>query len=183
MSLPTVPLNVLGWCLRAWHDADAPGLVRHANNLNVWRNMSERFPHPYTLEIAQHWVRAGHIDFGGDNWAIALDGAAAGGCGIHQQPGENRSNAEIGYWLAEPYWGRGVATDVVRTLKRLAFERAEVMRVFAPVHADNPASMRVLEKNGFVREGVPRQSAIKAGQVIDSVQYATYRHRAQESPP
>ncbi len=164
MPLPTLPLGIDGWCLRAWRAADAESLARYANNERVWRNMSEAFPHPYSLALAQHWVDRGHIDFGGDNWAIAFDDEAVGGCG-----------AEIGYWLGEPFWGRGVVTQVARVLTEQAFARPEVTRVFAPVHADNPASMRVLQKNGFYREAELRRSALKAGHVIDRVQWARLR--------
>lgn len=173
--LPSFPLDLHGWTLRAWRASDAESLAQHANNERVWRNMSEAFPHPYTLEAARHWVARGHIDFGGDNWAIALDDDAVGGCGLHQGAGGERCNVEIGYWLGEPYWGRGVVTQVARVLTEQAFARPEVSRVFAAVHADNPASMRVLQKNGFFREAELRQSAIKAGRVIDRVQWARLR--------
>jgi RimJ/RimL family protein N-acetyltransferase len=82
-ALPTLPLATPGLVLRAWQAADAPHLARHANDEAVWRNMSEDFPYSYTLAIAQHWVEHGYIDFGGGNWAIAVDGVAVGGCGIH----------------------------------------------------------------------------------------------------
>jgi [ribosomal protein S5]-alanine N-acetyltransferase len=174
-ALPTLPLALPGWCLRAWCAADAPQLARHANNERVWRNMSESFPHPYTEEIARHWVERGHVDFGGNNWAIAFDDQAVGGCGLSPGQGRERCNCEIGYWLGEPFWGRGVVTDVVRVLTEQALALPGITRVFAPVHAGNQASMRVLEKNGFHREGELRQSAIKAGRVIDRVLWARLR--------
>lgn len=175
MSLPTLPLGIDKWTLRAWRDGDAPALAEHADNPKVWRNMSDRFPHPYTLAIAEHWVQRGHIDFGGDNWAIAFDDQAVGGCGIVPGEGQFRCNAEIGYWLAEAFWGRGVVTQVARVLADRAFADPEIARVFAPIHAHNATSMRVAEKAGFVRESVQPQSAIKAGRVIDRVVYARYR--------
>jgi RimJ/RimL family protein N-acetyltransferase len=178
--LPTIALGLDGWTLRAWRDSDAAALAEHASNAKVWRNMSDSFPHPYTLAMAEYWVRQGHIDFGGDNWAIALDDAAVGGCGIHQGDAQFRCNAEIGYWLAEPHWGRGVVTRVAQALAERAFADPEISRVFAPIHADNPASMRVAEKAGFVREALQPQSAIKAGRVIDRVVYARYRFPVAE---
>jgi RimJ/RimL family protein N-acetyltransferase len=169
VTLPILTLGIDGWCLRAWREADALSLAKHANNKNVWRNMSDTFPHPYTLEIAQRWVARGHIDFGGDNWAIDFQGEAVGGCGVDKEQGPFRCNAEIGYWLAEPFWGRGVGTQVARVLAEYAFSLPDVTRVYAPVHAYNPASMRVLEKNGFMREALLRKSAFKNGAVIDRV--------------
>ena len=177
-ALPTLALGIDGWTLRAWREADAPALAEHADNPNVWRHMSDRFPSPYTQAVAEHWVRRGHVDFGGDNWAIAFDDAAVGGCGIHQEEGQFRCNAEIGYWLAQMHWGRGIATRVARALAERALHDPQVTRVFAPVHAGNTASMRVAEKAGFVREALQPLSAIKAGRVIDRVLYARYRELA-----
>jgi RimJ/RimL family protein N-acetyltransferase len=175
VTLPTIPLNIEGWYLRAWREADAPALAKYANNKNVWRNMSDTFPHPYTLEIAQHWVTRGHIDFGGDNWAIDFRGEAVGGCGVIQEKGPWRCNSEIGYWLGEPFWDRGVVTHVARVLTEYAFSLPDVTRVYAPVHAYNPASMRVLEKNGFTREALLRKNAFKNGEVIDRVCWSKIR--------
>jgi RimJ/RimL family protein N-acetyltransferase len=175
VPLPTLPLGTHGWCLRAWRAADAESLSQYADNERVWRNMSEAFPHPYTPALAREWVGRGHVEFGGDNWAIAWQDEAVGGCGLHQGQGGARCNAEIGYWLGEPFWGRGVGTQVVRVLTEQAFARPEVTRVFAPVHAGNAGSMRVLEKNGFFLEAELRQSAVKAGRVIDRVQWARLR--------
>ncbi len=169
---PTLPLALAGWSLRAWRSSDAPSLARHADNLDVWRHMSDRFPQPYTLQIAEQWVAQGHVEFGGENWAITLDDDAVGGCGLQPGTGEHRCEVEIGYWLGAAYWGRGVASAVTRILTERAFALPDVCRVFAGVHSDNPASMRVLEKNGFQREGVLRKSALKAGRPVDRVLYA-----------
>ena len=183
MSLPTLPLAVPSAELRAWRTQDAEALAHHADDVAVWRNMAEGFPHPYTTEIAQHWVERGHVDFGGDNWAIALDGLAIGGCGVHVGAGALRCNAEIGYWIGRAHWGRGLGTAVVQALVARAFSDREVMRVFAPVHAYNPASLRVLAKNGFEREGLLRLSAIKGGMVIDRVLMARHRPGVQGGLP
>lgn len=173
--VPTIALGLAGWTLRAWHRADAQSLARHADNAAVWRWMSDSFPQPYTLEVAAHWVARGQFDFGGDNWAIACGDDAVGGCGIAPQQGPLRCNAEVGWWLGEEYWGRGVVTRVAGALVSRAFADPAITRVFAPIHAGNTRSMRVAEKNGFVLEGVQRQGAIKAGRVIDRWVFARYR--------
>jgi RimJ/RimL family protein N-acetyltransferase len=173
--LPTLPLGTPGGALRAWRPADAPALAAQADDPAVWRNMSEGFPHPYTPDLARHWVDRGHIDFGGDNWAITLDDAVVGGCGIHAGSGGLRCNAEIGYWIGQAHWGRGLGTQVVRALAERAFADPAITRVYAPVHAYNPASLRVLAKNGFVQEALLRLSALKAGTLIDRVLMARYR--------
>jgi ribosomal-protein-alanine N-acetyltransferase len=146
VPLPTLDLGLPGWTLRAWRESDATALTQHANNPNVWRWMSDAFPHPYTREIAETWVARGHIDFGGDNWAIAFGDEAVGGCGIAPLAGPQRCVAEVGWWLRRP-----------RPLWRLV----------APIHAGNQRSMRVAEKAGFLLEAVQRQSTVKAGRVID----------------
>jgi ribosomal-protein-alanine N-acetyltransferase len=171
-----MPIGLPGWTLRAWRPDDAPSLARHADNENVWCWMSDSFPRPYTLKIATHWTTTGHIDFGGDNWAIALDDVAVGGCGIHFGGAQFRCNAEVGWWLGEVHWGCGVAGRVAGLLAERAFADPAITRVFAPVHAGNARSMRVAEKNGFVLEGVQPRSAIKDGRVIDRWIWAKYRH-------
>ena len=175
MSLPNLDLQRPGWGLRAWRQSDADALAEHANNPAVWRNMSDAFPHPYTLDIARHWVGDGHISFGGDNWAIAFEDQAVGGCGIHAGTDALRCNAEIGYWLAQRHWGQGIATLVAQVLTERAFGDPQITRVFAGVHAYNPASVRVLQHCGFEHEGVQRLSALKAGTVIDRILMARYR--------
>ena len=182
MSFPTVPLAGLpGSSLRAWAQGDAAALADTAGDDRVWRWMSDRFPKPYTLEVAQHWVERGHVEFGGENGAISLDGVAVGGAGYHVGSGFLRCNVEIGYFLRPVLWGRGMGTAVVAALTQLAFALPDVTRVFAPVHAGNAASMRVLQKNGFVCEGTQRLSAFKAGRVIDRVIWARYREPASPS--
>jgi RimJ/RimL family protein N-acetyltransferase len=175
--LPTLALALPGWTLRAWREADAADLQAQANNARTLQFMSDGFSYPYALPTAQHWVTRGHIDFGGDNWAIAFNDRVAGGCGVHWGEGPLRCNAEIGYWLGQGYWGQGVATAVVRELCARAFANPAITRVFAPIHDGNAGSMRVVEKNGFVREGVQRRGAIKDGQVIDRVFWAKYREQ------
>jgi [ribosomal protein S5]-alanine N-acetyltransferase len=150
-------------------------MQKHVNTQQIGRHMSDWFPEDYTFELAQHWVTRGHIDFGGSNWAIAFEDEAVGGAGIHPQAGQFRCNVEIGYWLSVQHWGKGVGTAVVRLLTNQAFANTEVTRVFAPIHAHNAASQRICEKNGFVFEGLQRLSAMKRGQAIDRVNWATYR--------
>ena len=174
-QLPTIALGLPGWALRAWRAGDAPALALHANNVNVWRSMSDAFPHPYTLEIAQQWVTRGHIDFGGDNWAITCNDVAVGGGGIRQQAGQVRCNAEVGWWLAEAHWGCGVGTRVAMQLAAHALAQVDITRVFAPIHAHNERSMRVAEKAGFRLEGIQPQSAFKDGRVIDRWIWGRYK--------
>ena len=108
-------------------------------------------------------------------WAIEVNGEAAGGIGIELHTDVERVSAEIGYWLGEAVWGRGIATEALRGVTEEAFRRYDLTRIYAVPFAEHLASIRVLEKAGYVREGVMRQSAIKDGKVRDQALYATYK--------
>lgn len=162
-----------GSCIvRDWSAGDRGSLLRLANNRRIWRNLKDRFPHPYGDAEADAWLALVREHPERTGWAIEVDGLAAGGIGL--RPGEDvhAKSANIGYWLGEPYWGRGIMTEAVRAVSNHAFSQLGFARVEAMVYEWNPASMRVLEKCGFVREGVMRKSIFKDGQLIDSVMYA-----------
>jgi [ribosomal protein S5]-alanine N-acetyltransferase len=161
--------------VRGWAVADKPALVRFANNRNVWRNLTHRFPHPYTDADADAWFSLLAKKSLPTNWAIEVDGLAVGGIGADPGEGVFAKTARFGYWLGEPYWGRGIMTAAVRGTVDYIFTRFDWMRLEAPVFEWNPQSMRVLEKCGFSREGVLRKSIEKDGQVIDAVLYARLR--------
>ncbi len=113
---------------------------------------------------------------GGESiYAIDIDGQAVGAIGIHPRVNEECHTAEIGYWLGEAYWGRGIATAAVRGLAQSALEKTDLYRLFANVFSSNPASMRVLEKAGFQREGILRRAVVKEGVLLDTVVYALTR--------
>jgi RimJ/RimL family protein N-acetyltransferase len=160
------------YLVRSWREDDAVPLQRHADNRNVWLNLRDLFPHPYTLEDARWWVAFASSEDPERSFAIATDDEPIGGIGL--VPGEdvNRHSAELGYWLAEPFWGRGIATSAVRAFTDWAFERFSLNRIFATPFAGNTASERVLEKAGFNREGVLRNAAVKNRLLLDQVMYA-----------
>lgn len=158
--------------MRDWARSDKPSLLRYANNRNVWRNLTDRFPHPYTDADAEAWFALLEGMCEPSHWAIEVDGEAAGGIGCVVGKGERAKLAQFGYWLGEPYWGLGVMTAAVKAVVPYAMERFRLVRLESPVFEWNPASMRVLEKCGFAREAVLRSSVAKDGQIIDSVLYA-----------
>jgi [ribosomal protein S5]-alanine N-acetyltransferase len=176
LILEPIALPIAGYALRPWRASDATDLHLAINNPNVGKHLADWYPQTgYTLEMAEQWVNGGADAFGGVNWAIAFEDRAIGSCGIHPQQGFARCNAEIGYWLAEAHWGKGVGSAVVAKLADQAFEQPEITRVFAPIHAANQRSQRICEKNGFVREGLLRQSAMKWGTAVDVVLWAHHR--------
>jgi RimJ/RimL family protein N-acetyltransferase len=158
--------------VRSWRESDAPSLARHADNPEVWKNLRDAFPSPYTLADARAFLARATSARPETMFAIEVDGAAVGGIGIVLHEDVERVSAEIGYWLAEPYWGRGITTEALRAMTAHAVKEHELTRVFAVPFEWNMASCRVLEKAGYVLEGRLRRSVLKAGRVADQWMYA-----------
>ena len=157
--------------VRDWSPADKPDLVRYANNRNVWRNLA-LLPHPYTDADADAWLARVAAAPEPSHWAIEVDGHAVGGIGVFVGDGISCKRGDFGYWLGEAFWGRGIMSEAARAVAPYAMERFGLRRLEASVFAWNPASMRVLEHAGFVKEGVSRASVFKDGELIDEVNYA-----------
>ena len=166
----------LGPCtIRSWSVDDQDDLVRHADDREVWINLRDRFPHPYTAADAQAWFRHVAEVTPETNFAIAVDGAAVGGIGISLNDDVFRRSAEIGYWLGRPFWGRGIATSAVTEMTAWAFAHFDLCRLYAGVFEWNPASARVLERAGYLLEGRLRRNVTKNGRTIDQFLYALVR--------
>lgn len=159
--------------LRPHRRGDEKSLTLNISNKKIYRN-TLRIPHPYTLELAQKWIsknlkeakkkNPSHINF-----VIEVDGEATGGIGLNSIQGHK---AEIGYWLGEKYWGRGIMSQAVKLVTKFGFRRLKLKRIFAHVFPWNRASMRVLEKAGFKFEGVLRKNHKKGSRFIDSHLFA-----------
>lgn len=162
--------------LRGWQAGDEDSLALHANNYQIWRNVRDRFPYPYTLEDAQRWIEHASGEEPKTHFAITVDGIAVGGIGLIFHEDIYHRSAEIGYWLGEPYWGHGLATEAVSGITAWAFENYDLARIYAGVLAWNPASARVLEKAGFQFEARLRQAVTKAGITMDELLYARVRN-------
>ena len=158
--------------IRSWRTDDEERLPVHANNRKIWINLRDQFPHPYTRADAQRWLQHVTVVTPETNFAIDVNGEAVGGIGLVLQDDVERCSAEVGYWLDEQYWGRGIATAALKTLTDYALKNLNLTRVFALPFARNDASIRVLEKSGFTCEGCLRRSAIKDGVVLDQLMYA-----------
>jgi ribosomal-protein-alanine N-acetyltransferase len=166
-----VPLDA-GLCvLRRWRTDDLKSLVQNANSRNVWLTLRDRFPHPYTVEAGRAWLEAVVDEDPPGTLAIAVNGVAVGGLGLIPGVDVNRHTAELGYWLGEEHWGRGIMTAAIRQFQPWSCRTFGLSRLFAHVFASNPSSIRVLEKCGFVREGVLRQHARKDGVPLDEYVY------------
>lgn len=163
--------------LRPWRQTDAADIAAVADNPNIAANLRNVFPSPYTLADAK-WFVGGCAAQGEERQlarAIVIDGKAAGSIGIFVKEDVYEKSAELGYWLAEAHWGRGVMTEAVRQICREAFDRFDILRIFAEPFADNQGSRRVLEKAGFTWEGTMRNGVYKNGQVHSYCMYALLR--------
>ena len=159
--------------LRRWCRPDREALLRHAGSWNVARNLRDLFPHPYTPEAADAWLEDPLHDAAPlSTFAIEADGEAVGGIGLVPGHDVERFSAEIGYWLGEAVWGRGLATAAVRAATEYGFTRLGLRRIFALPFAHNTASSRVLAKAGYRLEARLSDSAFKEGRFVDQELWA-----------
>jgi len=161
--------------VRRWAATDLTSLVTHANNRRVSAHLRDRFPFPYDPAHGQKfldWIVMQPVP---SVWAIDVAGEAVGGIGVELHNDVERVSAEIGYWLGESLWRRGIVTEALQAVTAEAFRRFDLTRLYALPFADNRASVRVLEKAGYTLEGHLRQSAIKDGTIRDQLLYAAYK--------
>jgi RimJ/RimL family protein N-acetyltransferase len=166
----TIPLRTCE--VRSWRLGDLDSLVEQANNRRIWINLRDAFPHPYTRQDGRAYLHQVRTASPETTFAISVDGAAVGSIGFVLRTDVERVSAEIGYWLGEPFWSRGIATEALAAVTRHAIDAHALTRVYALPFARNAASCRVLEKAGYRLEARLRRSAIKDGIVTDQLQYA-----------
>jgi len=160
------------YVIRDGQMADAPAIARYANNRKIWMNLRDAFPFPYRLEDAQAFL-ARIIDADPATvFVIASESEAIGSIGLVPGRDVHRFTAEIGYWLAEPFWGKGIMTRAVESLTAYATGDLKLHRLFAQPYTANPASVRVLKKAGFTCEGILRSNAFKDGKLLDQFLYS-----------
>jgi len=162
--------------LRPWRESDLPALVRHADNFNIWKNLRDGFPHPYTEESGTGWLKMVTDEPRNLILAIEIDGEAAGSIGIIFKDDVYRITAEIGYWLSEQHWGKGLMTEAVNLLVGYVFANyPEINLIYAEIFSYNPASGKVLEKCGFHLEAIHKNAVFKNGQLLDEHRYVRFR--------
>jgi RimJ/RimL family protein N-acetyltransferase len=167
--------------LRRWRTGDANALVKHANNITVARHLRDRFPHPYTNDDALSFLKSVSTVNPVSNFAIEVDDGPVGGLGFVVGSDVERFSAEVGYWLGESLWGRGIVTEALQLFTAYAFDELRLLRIYALPLADNAASIRVLEKAGYEREGTLHSSCVKFGVPRDQALYAKINHRWTQS--
>jgi RimJ/RimL family protein N-acetyltransferase len=158
--------------VRTFLPSDARSIAFHANNRKIWLNLRDTFPHPYSLKDAREFIAEARSQTPETDFAIAVEGRAVGAIGFRLLPDVERVSAEIGYWLGEALWGRGIVTEALVAMTQYGIEAYGLTRVFAVPFEWNPASMRVLEKAAYVLEGRMRRSAVKDGRIVDQLLYA-----------
>ena len=156
--------------LRHWTIQDVPSLVKYLNNKNIADNLRDGFPSPYTEQDAEWFINSAKND--DCLFAVEIDGEAVGSIGITLKEGIYRSSAELGFWLAQPFWKRGIMTEAVKQMIAFTFEKKDIIRLYAQVYEYNEGSKRVLLKAGFTCEGVLGKSVCKNGRVYDNYIYA-----------
>ncbi len=161
--------------LRPWNLSDLDSLVQYANNWNIAKNLTDKFPFPYTEDDGKRFIENVSKHDPVHVFAITIDGEAIGAIGIHPQDDIHRKNAELGYWLAEPFWGQGIISHAIKKVVDYAFTTFEIERVFARPFGTNTASQKVLEKNNFVLEGKFEKALFKNGAYLDELIYAIRR--------
>lgn len=175
------PLQGEGFVLRPWRADDLVSLVAHADDALVSRSTSDRFPYPYTREDGERFLAGRVVDLSQPVFAIEIDGEACGGIGVRPGQGERAHSAELGYWLGRRHWGQGWMTRIVATVAPWAMRELALHRLAAMVLAQNPASARVLLKNGFEEEGAQRCAVFKHGQVHDLRVFAKVRRSLDDA--
>ncbi|MEZ3461696.1 MAG: GNAT family N-acetyltransferase [Lachnospiraceae bacterium] len=160
--------------IRKWKLSDAGDLAAALSNKKVQDNLRDGLPYPYTEQDGADFIAAMLAADENDTFAFAVtvDDKAIGSIGVFRQENIHRQTAEMGYYIAEEYWGRGIMTEVVRQTCAYVFARSDIIRIYAEPFAYNTASCRVLEKAGFQYEGTLRSNAVKNGRVTDMKMYA-----------
>ena len=163
--------------IREWKLEDADGLAEMLNNKNILNNLRDGLPYPYTKSDAEEYITS---MLSADKtktfaFAITADDKVVGSIGVFRCDNIHFRTAEMGYYVGEPYWGKGLGTSAVKQASSYVFEHTDIIRIFAEPFAYNMASCRVLEKSGFKFEGLLRNNAFKNGKVVDMKMYSLIR--------
>jgi ribosomal-protein-alanine N-acetyltransferase len=175
-------MNDLNFTLRPWTMNDLGSLVSFANNKNIANNMTDQFPHPYTIEKGKAFIEYATGSSPLHIFAIDINNKAVGGIGLHPQSDIYSMNAELGYWLAEHYWGKGIVSKAIEKMLDYGFNTFNITRIFARPFGTNLASQRVLEKAGFKLEAKFEKTLFKNGEYVDELVYAIRRRSTDKTP-
>ena len=153
--------------LREWKRSDADALAAIANNKKIWDNVRDRLPYPYKKKDAKEWLELVKKQKTVTTFCIEVDGNLAGSIGVTLRDDVYRKTVELGYFIAEEYWGRGIATEAIKQMVSYVRKEFDIVRIYAEVFEYNKASMKALEKNGFYLECIRKRGAFKNNVVLD----------------
>jgi RimJ/RimL family protein N-acetyltransferase len=179
-SKKEMELKIGKYMIRDWRTLDSSSIVKYANNKKIWANLRDGFPHPYQLSDAENFLSNVARQNPRTIFAIANNKEAIGSIGLRLGEDVHRFTAEMGYWLAEPFWNKGIMSKIVIRFTEFAFEKFALNRIFAEPYTENTASVRVLEKAGFVLEGTLKANAFKDGKVLDQFLYSKIGHEIRK---
>ena len=155
--------------IRPLNSSDKTELANLANNEKIGDNLRDNFPYPYNEKDADYFIKLTEKENPKQNFGVLYNGKLCGVIGLIIQKDVYRKSAEIGYWIGEPYWGIGIATKVVELITDYAFNTLDLNRIFAGVFEFNIASMKVLEKNGFKKEGYLKRLFLRTKSFLTSI--------------
>lgn len=158
--------------LRPFLVSDLNSLVKHANNYNIAKNLSNKFPFPYTQNDGVAFINLALSATPTEIFAIVINGEAVGSIGVHPQMDLYCKNAELGYWIGEEFWGKGIVPEAIKLMIDYGFKTFDISRIYARTFDTNIKSQRVLEKTGFVLEAELKETLYKNGTVYDEMLYA-----------
>lgn len=161
--------------LRPWKKEDADALARHANNRKIAENMRDGFPFPYTIDDANTWLDMCLKEMRHLFLAIEVDGEAAGSIGILFKENVYRFSAEIGYWLGETHWRKGICSEAIVKVTDHIFATTDIVRIYADIFSSNFPSMKTIEKAGYQFEGINKRAVYKNGEFFDQHVYCKIR--------
>lgn len=165
----------MDYILRSWRSSDLDSLVKHADNYNIAKWLTDQFPHPYTYESGKGYIEMVGKDNPTKVFAIEIDGEAAGSIGVFPQSDIHQKSAEIGYWLSEKYWGNGIMSSAIRDIVRYGFDVFDIVRIYARPFSTNIGSQKVLEKAGFTLEAKLKKALCKNGEIMDELIYVRFK--------
>jgi len=164
--------------IRPWKIEDAPSIAKTLNNKKVQDNLRDGIPFPYSVSDAEEYIeKTLNADINTTYmWAITVDEVVAGSIGVFRRDNVHRLTAEVGYYIGEEHWGKGIMTEAIKKACAYIFEKTDIVRIFAEPYSTNAASCRALEKAGFTYEGLLRSNAIKNDKIVDMKMYAIIKN-------
>ncbi len=166
--------------IRSYRPDDVNAIVKYANNRNVWVTLRDSFPSPYTKADAEEWLDIISGQIPESSFAVSDKKELIGGIGLVKQGDVYRLSGEVGFWLGEPFWGKGIATKILTAFTQYVFGNYEIIKIYAYVFSSNPASARVLEKSGYLQEGCLRNAVIKDGKIMDQLVYGILKEEIEQ---